>query len=206
MLPNDNKKTIENVALFDMDGTLCDYEKAIIRDYNLLKGPNDPDYNFDLIEKTPYLKERVRIIRRQPNWWLNLEKFKLGFDILDLARELNFKINILTKGPRSAATAWSEKVQWIEKNISNRNDLNITISEDKGIVYGKVLVDDFPEYILRWLEHRKRGLVIMPASNENKNFEHPNVIRYDGTNLEQVKQALITARDRQYKEEVNYRE
>tara|TARA_Y100000310_G_C20512920_1_gene729762 strand:+ start:436 stop:588 length:153 start_codon:yes stop_codon:yes gene_type:complete len=49
----------------------------------------------------------------------------------------------------------------------------MTITEDKGIVYGKVLVDDYPCYIKRWLENRPRGLVIMPAHSYNRDFEHP---------------------------------
>lgn len=200
----EKERIMENIALFDMDSTLCDYDKAIIEDYNKIKAPNDPDYDLEIIDKTPYLKERINLIRREPGWWKKLDKLKLGYDLLGLAKELGFQINILTKSPRSSPNAWTEKIEWLKLNLSNYNDVHITISEDKGIVYGKVLIDDYPEYILRWLENRKRGLVIMPATNSNKNFKHDNVIRYDGTNLEQVKQAMIKARDRKYHEEINY--
>jgi hypothetical protein len=63
----------------------------------------------------------------------------------------------------------------------------VTITHDKGIVYGAVLVDDWPEYVTSWLEHRPRGLVIMPAHNHNVGFAHSQVVRYDGTNLDEVR-------------------
>jgi hypothetical protein len=71
-------------------------------------------------------------------------------------------------------------------------DVDITITRDKGLVYGLVLVDDWPKYILRWLKWRPRGLVIMPASTSNEKFKHPQVIRYDGSreSFDQVDTAM----------------
>ena len=37
-----------------------------------------------------------------------------------------------------------------------------------------------------WQGHRPRGLAIMPATA----FRHPNVLRYDGTNLAEVERAM----------------
>jgi hypothetical protein len=45
------------------------------------------------------------------------------------------------------------------------------------LVYGKVLYDDFPPYILRWLEWRPRGKVLMLDAQHNRDFTHPNVFR-----------------------------
>jgi 5'(3')-deoxyribonucleotidase len=200
------ERVVENIALFDMDGTLCDYDKAIIKDYNSIKSPSDPEYvSFSKeIEENPILKARIKLIRNVPGWWQNMEKYKPGFDILNLAKELGFTINILTKGPRSSPASWSEKVTWVKEHLKDY-DPNITISEDKGIVYGKVLVDDNPEYIERWLQNRPRGLVIMPAYDYNKDFVENNVIRYDGTNLEQVKEAMLKAMTRKPDEDVKYK-
>lgn len=201
------EKKTENIILFDMDGTLCDYDKAITRDYNRLKSPNDPEYSSssNVIEDTPYLKERIRIIRNQPGWWADLEKYKPGFDILTVAKDLGFAIHILTKGPRSSTNSWAEKVDWIRNNLLNSDDVNITISEDKGLVYGKVLVDDWPEYVERWLENRPRGLVIMPLHPWNKDFKHEHVIHYDGNNLSEVRKALGLAFTREANKNVNYK-
>ena len=60
---------------------------------------------------------------------------------------------------------------------------------DKGLVYGKMLVDDHPEYVLRWLKWRKRGFVIMPDQPWNQGFEHDQLYRYVG-NREELRQVL----------------
>ena len=193
----------ENIALFDMDSTLCDYDKAMKRDYNLIKSPEDPPYiSFgDVIKNTPHLKNRIKLIRNQPGWWKNLEKLKLGFDILEIARKLGFEIHILTKGPKSSPNSWTEKVEWVKENVL---DANITITENKGLVYGKILVDDYPIYIKQWLKSRPRGLVIMPVHEFNKNFQYQNMIPYNGTNLAQIEKAFNAVKKRKPNEVINY--
>jgi hypothetical protein len=47
---------------------------------------------------------------------------------------------ILTQGPRRNANAWTGKKLWIDRNLGP--DTDVTITRDKGLVYGKVLVDD----------------------------------------------------------------
>jgi 5'(3')-deoxyribonucleotidase len=202
---SDNLGKGDNIALFDLDGTLCDYDKAIITDYNKIKSNGDPEYESfsKKIQSNSALKERIRLIRNQPGWWTNLEKYKPGFDILNLAKDLGFSINILTKSPGSSPNAWTEKYKWIKRNLADYN-VNVTISDDNGIVYGKILVDDYPEYIVSWLANRPRGLVIMPAHPWNEDFKHNNVIRYDGKNLGQVKNAMIIAKNKKSNEAVRY--
>lgn len=173
---------LEKIALFDMDGTLCDYDGAIQRDYNLTKSECDPPYSHDN-KQYPYLKRRVDFIRRTPGWWKKLEKFKLGWDILSVSDMIGFTPHILTQGPRACSNAWSEKLEWIQENIG---EVDITITRNKGLVYGTFLVDDYPPYIEAWLKWRPRGKVIMPAHDYNKDFKHPNVLRYDGTNINDV--------------------
>lgn len=183
----------ENIALFDMDGTLCDYDKPLSERLERLKSPHEPICKMPLRDNAPdYIKERADLIRASEKWWEELPKFKLGWDILGVARELGYRIVILTQGPRKNPASWSGKKRWIDKNLGT--DVDITITRDKGLVYGKVLVDDFPGYIERWLKWRKRGLVIMPASEENKDFHHPQVVRYDGSNLLEVRSAMEKAK------------
>ena len=89
-------------------------------------------------------------------------------------------------------------------SILDRSDQRITITQDKGLVYGKVLVDDYPVYVVRWLEWRPRGLVIMPANPSNVRFTHPNVIRYDSTNIDEVKAAIKAAKRREKGEKLKW--
>ena len=179
----------ENIALFDMDGTLCDYDKSLSEGLERLCSPQEPVYQLPIKDDSPgYIKNRADLIKAQESWWENLPRYQLGWDILEVAKNLNYKIMILTQGPKRNPASWSGKKKWIDNNLGQ--DIDVTITRDKGLVYGKVLVDDFPDYLSRWLQWRKRGLAIMPANELNKHFVHPQLIRYDGSNLDEVASAM----------------
>ena len=179
------------IALFDMDGTLADYDSQLLYDLKRIASPGEPSIDITKIhyDTGGYIEARRHIITSQTGWWLNLKKFQLGFDILDLCKKIGFNVVICTKGPSTKFSAWSEKVEWCNKHLKDRIQ-GVTITNDKSMVYGKVLVDDYPDYILAWLKHRPRSLVIMPAHDFNNGFSHPNVIRYDGTNAVEVEERL----------------
>ena len=188
------ERKIESIALFDMDGTLCDYNRGLREGLDKIMSPEEKriygdklnNIDFHLIPKE--LRGYFDKIRASEEWWENLPKFQLGWDVLGVAQELDYRVMILTQGPRRNPYAWSGKKRWIDKNLGE--DFDITITRDKGVVYGKVLVDDWPAYIRKWLVWRERGFVIMPANNHNINFKHPQVIRYDGNNLDEVRNAM----------------
>ncbi len=183
------EKRAENIGLFDLDGSLADYDRAMLAALSLLKAPGDPDVHaVREARETKYLKARIDLISRQPDWWLNLEPIPMGFQVLDLAKKIGFQINVLTQGPRTFPLAWKEKLEWCQKHLGA--DIDIHITRNKGMVYGKFLYDDFPDYMLKWLEYRPRGLGIMPVNSENKDFRHPQVVRWDGTNIDEVSEQL----------------
>lgn len=186
------------LALVDLDGTLANYSKAVMDGLELIKGPDETVELPNFGDEPPHIKSRVRLIRGQPGWWENLEPLPLGFDILGLLRKYGFRLNILTKGPWSNSASWTEKVNWSRKYVP---DAAITITEDKGIVYGKILVDDYIPYVEAWLAFRPRGLVIMPAQPWNEGFEHPNVIRCEKANLHEVEVRIIKLLEALAKEE-----
>lgn len=195
---------IEPIALFDMDGTLCDYDTSLFKELERLRSPQEPVFYPPLRDNVPdYIKRRADLIRASSSWWENLPRFQLGWDVLEAAKNIGFNIMILTQGPRKNPESWSGKKRWIDKHLGQ--DADITITRDKGLVYGKVLVDDYPKYIERWLSWRERGLVIMPASESNRDYEHPQVIHYDGNNLEQVTHALALAKNRKRGKEIDFK-
>lgn len=190
----DDKKPI---CLFDLDGTLINYDECLRRDLEKLRSPNEPStISWKRKQEPPYILNRMNLIRSSSTWWENLDQLPSGFAILDNAINLGFRIVICTQGPKTNAEAWKGKMIWCLKHLPQ--DTEITITRDKGLIYGRVLVDDYPEYIMKWLEHRKRGLVIMPAYDYNADFSHPQVIRYKGSVLElaNITKALTKARDR----------
>ncbi len=177
------------IALFDMDGTLFDYNLGLKNELNKIRYPGESDVELKFNDNPDYLKNRIDLITSSESWWENLPKFQLGWDILKIVKELGYSVHILTQGPRKNPAAWSGKKKCIDKHFGE--DFDLTLTRNKGMVYGKVLVDDYPDYIDKWLEWRKRGLVIMPANEFNKNYFNPQVIRYDGNNLKEVYEALI---------------
>jgi 5'(3')-deoxyribonucleotidase len=183
-------KLAEPIALVDLDGTLADFDRVMKAELEKLRSSGeDSKYDDTAHEDVPYIKARRRLIKRQPGFWRDLPELPLGFDVLRELRELRFRPHVLSKGPVNVVAAWTEKVDWCRTHVP---DLPIILSEDKGLVYGKVLVDDWPPYIRRWIEWRPRGLVIAVAQSWNATIEaeSPNIIRYDGTNIERVRDRL----------------
>jgi hypothetical protein len=173
------------IALFDLDGTLADFDGALRRDVaKCLPREWMPEalvYDGD----PAWLENLKRLVRRQPGWWRDLQPFMRGWEILEEVRRIGFDVHVLTKGPASNAPAWGEKLEWCRKYLP---DVPVTITFDKSGVYGRVLVDDYPPYVEAWLKNRPRGLAIMPAQPwndeqfaERMRFMGRTCFRYDGT-------------------------
>lgn len=184
------------IALIDIDSTLANYDEAICRDMAKIASPNDPPYVPHARNQEPFFEAREDLIRRQPGWWLNLDPIEANFKMVDFLQETGFCLHILTKDPASKPLAWKEKVEWVNKYVSNRyiSSVQITVTQDKSLVYGRVLFDDFPPYCERWLKYRPRGLVIMPTHSGNKDFIHPNVVKYDGIITDEIREKVHHAR------------
>lgn len=188
-----------NIGLFDMDGSLADYEGQLRRD--LCKCLSSEDLKkFDELgmwkaDDIEPFKTIIKLIKNQPCWWKSLPVMPAGIAIYNLAKYIGFKTHILTKGPKRFPRAWKEKVEWCQRLFGEEIDIHIT--SDKGLVYGKFLYDDYPEYMLKWLKRRPRGLGIMPVNSMNKDFVHPQVIKWDGNNYDEVQDALETCYNRE---------
>lgn len=192
-------KPAEPVALIDMDGTIADFDGQMRADLTVLQSPEegsvvhlDPDDSGE----PAWLKARKKLIKTQPGWWRNLPKHAPGFEILDLLREQEFTLMITTKGPWGTHAAWTEKVEWCRQHVP---DAAVTVTEDKGLIYGKVLVDDWPAYGIRWLEWRPRGLLVVPAHPWNTldrfpTHLHDNIFRYKSERRQELRDRLKTIR------------
>jgi 5'(3')-deoxyribonucleotidase len=205
----------EKVALIDLDGTVADYEGALIEELRKLRSPGESLYKPYIDNLPAWYQARIDMIRRQPGWWENLPIIPLGFQLVEAAIEVGFSLNVLTKGPSShqQEASWTEKLRWCRNHIPTA--VNVTITEDKSLVYGRILVDDYPDYQMDWAKHRPRGLCVVPdregnewftqeAANrlaEEAGWDHtPNIIRYNGHNLPEVLDAMERAYSRQPKE------
>jgi 5'(3')-deoxyribonucleotidase len=165
------------IALFDMDGVLVDYHTSLLNAMNSLMSPSEKPSNVFANKRPAYLENRKQLIISQPEWWIKLPVIKSGIELLHLCERIGFEIAILTKGPVRSTTAWSAKVEWIKKNLGYLPTMIVTT--DKSLVYGRVLVDDYSDYVFGWLEHRPRGLALMPENKETLKLEHKNIMLYE---------------------------
>lgn len=169
------------LALVDLDGTLADFQGAMRRDLEKLRSPEEPTalpWDDDHDTLPAHMRARWDMIKRQPDWWFNLEYMESGKFLVKTLKDVGFKIHLLTRAPRRYASAWEQKVRWAQQHLP---DVEMTIAPTKSMVYGKVLVDDWPEYVLPWLDVRPRGIVILPDQPWNRLPEldqHPRIHRY----------------------------
>lgn len=171
------------LSLIDLDGTLADYDSAMVRDMELIRSPNEVMDLTPHVSKVPHMKARAKMIRSQPNWWFDLLPLKAGFEIIDMLKKYNFDIHILTKAPHSVDEAWTDKIRWCKKYLPG---IDVTITKHKELVNGAILVDDWVPYVDGWLKHRLDGLVILPIQRWNEYYTHKQAIHYNGTNMEEV--------------------
>lgn len=171
---------IERIALFDLDGSLADYDLALRRDLLSLMSPAELELGQrDLwrVERHSYIHNRMQMIKNQPGWWLSLPRIEAGFEIVQMAMDIGYNVQILTKGPGSHPAAWKEKLEWCQQQPELKN-VPVHIVSDKSLVYGHVLYDDYPSYLDSWLSNRVRGFGIMPVTDYNKSYYHERVIHW----------------------------
>lgn len=191
------------IAWFDMDGSLFDFDGHMRASLLPLCSPEEQQLVssaglWDLEKQFPHIKARMELIKATPGWWRSMPPLENGFKAFNMAKAVGFDCRILTKGPKMNPVAWMEKVECCQQHLGDKIDIAIVSS--KGEVYGRVLYDDYPPYMSAWLQNRPRGLGIMPVTESNKDFAHPNLVKFDGTNLSQVQHALEAAWGRKSRE------
>lgn len=191
----------EAIALIDLDGTVADYEGQMLKDLEELRGPTETVTKSIWDHQGEHIVRRMDTIKNTPDWWANLPVIEAGMRVVEVLREQEWEMLILTKGPKNTKQAWTQKVVWAEEKMPDAYPIITGGRRDnksggKSLVYGKVLFDDYPEFMGAWLEAHPRGLGIMPVNSGNEDFQHPNVVKYDGTNLDEVRRVLLIAKAR----------
>jgi 5'-nucleotidase len=185
------------IALIDLDNTLVDYTGGIVASLNKIRNDQEELLTRENCFREPlphWLQERMWMVRLVPGWWRNLPVNALGMQLFDMAHDIGFELHILTQGPSSDPNAWKEKVEWCRAHL--KGDYKITITEDKSNVYGRVLVDDYPKYMRAWMEHRPRGLGLMPMNAFNQDFSHERVLLCSPDNLAEARNRMVQAFER----------
>lgn len=192
------------IGLFDLDNSLFDFEGAMLEALQTMRSPHESEI-INLWDNTdPWIESRMEFVKSSPGWWRNLKPLENGFRIFRMAQEIGFQCEILTKGPRTKSVAWAEKLECCQQHLGIEVDVHITSGrEGKGQVYGNFFYDDYIPFMESWLKWRHRGLGIMPLHKSNINFDHPNVIKWNGNNYHQVREALRRCYERKSGEPLN---
>lgn len=167
----------DRVARIDLDGSVADYDGEMRR---RMAVPH-------------HIEMRRKLIKNAPGFWRNLPRLEMGFEVVEELRAAGFRLDVLTKGPKTTNNAWTEKKEWCDVNLP---DADVTVTQNKAHNYGRILMDDFPPYFLPWLKVRKRGFVIAVAQPHNEMIDHPRVLRYDGTNRTEMREKIRLVHDR----------
>ena len=171
-----------------MDGTLCDYAGGLANSFNMIAHELEPQYKAsdfgDLDNEPDWMYARRKFITSQGYWWLHLNELRSGIWLYKRSIDIGFQPVVCTKGPYDKPEAWSNKMLWCRQHLPG-DSTSVTITEDKSLIYGSILVDDWPDYIRSWLRVRPRGLVIMPAQSWNKDYEHSRVFRFTNSKADQ---------------------
>lgn len=176
------------VALLDMDGTICDYHNALQRDMqNLLGGETVSQPTREKIEG---------LVKSQTGWYRKLKPLPLGMEIYRTLREIGFQIVICSKGSRWSKNSWTEKMEWVAEHLDE--DVLMNLTQVKQLVYGRVMVDDYPSHFLPWLERRPRGIVVVPAQDWNVDVKPNERIHkmYESDDIEKIRPILEKAYSR----------
>lgn len=161
------------IALVDLDGSLADYHKSMQEKLDALRYPGEPE----LVpgEKEPaWMKARRHLIKNSPGFWSSLEPIEHGFKIVKEIQAADFDLHVLTRAPKKAPNAWSEKYIWCKQYLP---DIDVTITRNKALVHARVLYDDWPPYAEAWLADKPKGYVIMLHQPWNAHFMHSRVYR-----------------------------
>lgn len=185
----------ELIAAFDLDSTLAGYHERLCEHLESMRYTHEPRWNWDndwQEYKWPeWLSARIRIIKSMVGFWRTLPRLEAGFDILKVANDYEFNCQVLTRGPKWHPPAFQEKVEWCAEHVP---DLHVNLVRNKERYYGKVLVDDWPEYFEKWLQVRPRGWVIAVAQPWNRDVVHPRLIKYNGKNIGDVEAVFSNVR------------
>lgn len=181
----------EAIALVDLGDTLCDCSGPLHERLAALRGPGE-DAATETREPPPaHVDARRRQIMGSPGFWLGLPPRASGFGLLEILHAEGFGVRVLSKGPRDAPQAWADKLAWCRRHLP---EAPVIITDDKSLVFGHVLVDDWPPYVAQWQKRWPHGLAIVPAQPWNADMrEGPRCIRYDG-NAAAVRRALRALR------------
>lgn len=180
------------VALVDLGDTLCDCSGVLHQWLAQLRGPGEHAEDEHLQPLPPHLEARRRLVMAAPGFWAALPPLPRGLELLDLLRDEGYAVHVLTKGPKESPAAWADKVAWCRLHVPG---VPVVVTDDKSLVQGDLLVDDWFPYVQRWQQRHPGALAIVPARPWNVGAAtQPHCVRYDGLDPSGLRAELRASR------------
>lgn len=175
------------LALIDLGDTLCDctgaWQQALAGEAGHARPTAAAAWPWP-----PALEAQRRRLMAAPGFWRTPAPRAAGLELLRLLRQAGLQPCVLTKGPQDLPHAWGDKVAWCRQHLPG---VPVIVTDDKALVPGAVLVDDWLPYVARWQQRWPAGLAIVPAQPWNTPAPgQPACIRYDGRDPQPVQAAL----------------
>jgi 5'(3')-deoxyribonucleotidase len=121
-------------------------------------------------------KDRVHKLFNNPEFWRSLEPTEHIHAGLEALKQGGFKIKWVTS-PWYSCESWeSVRRAWLFEQFKT-NPLDITITADKYLVDGDMLIDDRPKHVESWKKKRLRNKnkhAILFDTNFNQFFDWPD--------------------------------
>ena len=179
---------VQPIALMDLGGTLCDCDARLRDGLARLDGAHDPAGDESPEVAAAHQESRRRLVMAAPGFWRDLPPLAVGFELLELVRELGFSVHVVTKGPHDVPAAWADKVRWCRRHLPG---VPVVVTDSKTLVFGHVLIDDWPPYVADWQRQWPDALAVMPVQPWNHDLPvGARELRYDGANRVEVRGAL----------------
>lgn len=174
---------MNHIALIDMDNTVANWDESVRKHLRATASPadintyGDPSnwlsaYNRDA--RPDWLEERIEMIMRQDGFWVELKHIPFGVEVVQFLSSLGFAIMVASKSPADKPAAWTEKLLWCRLHLRGHR---VTLTEDKSLMMGDVLFEDWPSYIRAWTKNHPDGRVVMPDTPHNQDVIGRNILR-----------------------------
>lgn len=137
--------------LLDQDQVLAEWYEGVLNLY-AERYPNLPvvpvsertSYDLKLYHPSAVEREALRSVLEDPDLYANLVPVPGARQAVREMREAGFDVRVCTKPYLSNPTCASQKLAWIRKHFGHTLERATTLTSDKTLVVGDILIDDHP--------------------------------------------------------------
>lgn len=136
----------KKIILVDMDGVLCDYEKALLEQAKEKLGltpiSKNIVFNTELNFETKH-QTSIDDLTHEEGFFENLKPFPGAIEaIKEMDKDPDVELFICSAPKKKSIFCHSEKFKWLMKYCGQKIAQKLVLTRDKTLVYGDFLIDD----------------------------------------------------------------